>query len=122
MRWSKKNKGLIKQVIDRYYWMLEKKSRKKEFFNGVENCPFCGEHLFASCCSNFCPNSIINKTLNICRIKYMENCVTNARYVGFKFKESLVCTTQSNIKKRLQFWEDVLALNKKEFVRKYKKC
>lgn len=52
---------------------------------------------------------------------YKITCIDNAKYIGIRFRNDEPCMTQSNIKKRIQFWEDALALTKKEFMRKYKK-
>lgn len=122
MRWDKKNKELIKQVIDRYYWMLKKKSRYENFFGNYDDCLFCNEYMAGCYCYKLCPNSIINKMLNIHRKIYGFYCFANVVHIGIFNKGSHGGRTNSNIKKRIQFWEDALALTKKEFVRKYKKC
>lgn len=122
MRWSKKNKELINQVIDRYHWMLKKKSRMRTFFGDFANCPFCGEyHSGGWSCLDFCPNLIINEMLGICHESCDFSCSANAKYIGLRLIDYIICRTSSNIKKRLRFWQDTLELTKKEFIRKYKK-
>jgi len=130
MRWSNKNKELIKQVIEKYRWMLKKKSRSRKFFDNFEDCPFCEDyhHYVYSIgvlpCLDNCPNVIITDLLDCQDIgnSYTCNCIKNAKYIELKLnRDCLITRTTSNIEKRLQFWEDALALTKKEFVRKYKK-
>ena len=132
MRWSKKNKGLIKQLVDRYHWMFEKKSRTREF---MEECPFCSFYYDpVHHCDDGCPNVIITNILNFYNKKdklklncfkhehYIKlDCFMNACYIGLKFRNERPCKTPSNIKKRLRFWQDAFELTKKEFIKKYKK-
>ena len=115
MRWSKKNKDLIKQVIDRYNLMLKKKLRASEFMN--ENCPFCPVYF----CSDGCPNAIISVILNCYPEDSKLNCYKNAKYIGLKFWGLIPCKIPSNIKKRMRFFQDSLALTKREFLKKYKR-
>lgn len=118
MKWSKLNRELIEQVIEKERGELKHKSRRKCFMQ--EKCPFCPEYY----CNDGCPNTIMCKVLD-CMLPYdcwQNFCYVNAEYIGLKFRNDVPCKTQSNIEKRLQFWEDALALTKKEFVRKYKKC
>jgi len=122
MRWWKKNKELINQIIDRYHWMLEKKSRTKKFFADFAGCPFCGKyHDKGWICLDSCPNLQINEILDICHEPCEFSCSANAIYIGLRLIDGGICRTSSNIKKRLRFWQDTFELTKKEFIKKYKK-
>lgn len=53
MKWSKLNRELIEQVIEKERGELKHKSRRKYFMS--EHCPFCPEYY----CGDGCLNTII---------------------------------------------------------------
>ena len=122
MKWSKKNKELILEIIRHEKSMLKTKLYHS-FFGSPSSCPFCKlYYTYFSYCKPKCPNKIINKLLNI-RInkEFGFPCLRNAKYIGIDFYEDAdVKLTSQNIKKRINFWKDTLILTKREFLKIYK--
>ena len=114
MRWSKKNKKLILEVIENEKRMLKIESERKKFMD--DDCPFCPHCR----CNNDCPNFIISELLD-CINSYCNFCYGNAQYIGLEFHGPFPLKSKSNIKKRINFWKDALILTKREFLKVYKK-
>lgn len=112
MRWTKKQKYLIMNVIRRYKRERKKPEMKRNVWK-LYLCPFCLAFVEAKC--GKCPNVIITKILDI--DSEAENqgspCFLNASYTN------TYGSREKQITLRIEFWKDALKLTPNQFKKKW---
>lgn len=118
MKWSKQNKRLIREVIEKHKDILKSKKFER-FFNGYF-CPFCEFYPYTPehKCGN-CPNEILSKKLDL----YCQSCPCKdtAKWQGLLLRIDGFYGTEINVRKRIEFWEDALTLSFIKFKEKWEK-
>ena len=116
MQWNKKQKELIEKVIQHYETELKKDLGDRMVWR-TSICPFCKTYYDNGCFN--CPNEVIVRLMGIktkippCRwtIKHLPD-----------FKECyyhFLLHTDYCISLRIEFWEDALVLDEKDFFKKW---